>query len=174
MSKKRISIIVVIIVAVLLLAPLVVPKFVPWSGINCRHQEINIKTGQARYSRILWFIKISERVEDTPLSLVLQGETEDVANITPWHRVNTSSPGIHHSPHYMFHSAFGQAKDLELVLDMHNASELQRKDAAVGLLAIWQTSGNDSKAGTYLNELQRQLEQGDPADSSIASRSQSG
>jgi hypothetical protein len=169
MSQKRISIIVVIIVAVLLLAPLVVPKFVPWSGINCRHQEINIKTGQARYSRILWFIKISERVEDTPLSLVLHGETLNVNNIKPWHRVNTFSTGIHHSPHYIFHSAFGQARDLVLILDMHNSSELQRKDAVVGLLAIWQKSGNGSKAGTYLNELQRQLEQGDPADSSIAS-----
>jgi len=159
---------------VILLSVLIVPLFLPGPGINCRYQEINIKTGQARYSRILWFIKISEQVEDTPLSLTLQGEVVDVNNITAWHRVNTLSPGLRHSPHHVFHGAFAQAATLEAVLEMHNASELQRKDAAKGLLSIWQESGNYFAAHDYLNELDKKLEQIDPADSSIATRSQSG
>ena len=65
--KKRKTIIILISLLAVVLLPLVVPLFVPWSEINCRHQDINIKTGQARFSRILWFIKISEHVKDTPL-----------------------------------------------------------------------------------------------------------
>ena len=45
-SRKRVRQVVVTVVAVLLLGPLVVPLFSPWSAINCRNQDINIKTGQ--------------------------------------------------------------------------------------------------------------------------------
>lgn len=115
---KKLWILIGVFVAVLLLAPLVVPIFVPWSGINCQHQDINIKTGQASYSRSLWFVMISERIKDTPLSRALQGETVDVANINAWHRVNTFSPGIRHLPHYKFHSALYQARQMEMTTSM--------------------------------------------------------
>ena len=55
--KKRL-LIAIIPVAVLLAGPWVVPVVTPWSAINAACQEINIKTGQARYS---------------PLPLVCQG-----------------------------------------------------------------------------------------------------
>ena len=157
--KRKTIIAVILLTTALLLSPLLVPVFVPWSGINCRYQEINIKTGQARCSRLLWFTKISERIEDTPLSLTLQGEVVDVNNVAAWHRVNTFSPWLRHSPSHIFHGAFGQAASLEFICEMHNASELQRKDAVKGLLSKWQESGNDHAAGDYLNDLDRQLEQ---------------
>jgi len=55
------------ILACLILPPVVVPVFVPWSEINCRHDDINIKTGQGRYSRYIWFVKVSEKVIETQL-----------------------------------------------------------------------------------------------------------
>jgi hypothetical protein len=130
----------------------------PASEINCRHQDINIKTGQARDSRILWFVQIFQRIKDTPISLALQGDVVNVSNIESWHRVNTFSSRFHRSPHYAFHSAFEQASELTLILETHDASELQRKNAANGLLAAWQRAGNSSKARAYLRALDQQLE----------------
>ena len=155
MTKKRKALIAVSILAIVVF---LIPT---WSRIYCRHEDINVKTGQSRITRTLCMIKISQQINHTPLSLTLQGETVNVKNIKEWHPVNTFYWGRKYSPHYRFHGAFGQAKDLELILDMNNASELQRRDATVGLLAIWQKSGNDFEARTYLNELQQQLEQAD-------------
>ena len=90
--KKRL-LIAIIPVAVLLAGPWVIPTLTPWAAVNVHHEEINIKTGQARYSHKLWYIKVSERVEDTLFSKVLAGEAVDVADIEPWHMVNTFSPG---------------------------------------------------------------------------------
>lgn len=137
----------------LLLAPLVVPIFIPWSGINCRHQDINIKTGQARYSRSLWFVKVSERVEDTPLSVALQGETVDVADIKAWHRVNTFSPGVRHSPHYIFHSALHQAHQMNLFESLHELTPERKEGIAKSILTAWQQSGRDSGADELINKL---------------------
>ena len=159
MTKHKSAVAIILFTTAVLLSPLIVPVFVPWSGINCRHQEINIKTGQVRHSRFLWFVKMSERVKDTQLSLTLQGEVVDVDSIAAWHRVNTFSPGLRHSPHYIFHSAFGQAASLEVIFEMHNATERQRKDAVKGLLSQWQESGNDHAAEDYIHELDKQLEQ---------------
>lgn len=43
----------------LLLAPVIIPIFIPWPEINCWHEDINIKTGHARYTWCLWFVKVS-------------------------------------------------------------------------------------------------------------------
>ena len=153
MSKKRISIIVLIVAAVILLPPLLVPKVSPWSEINCCHQDINVKTGQARYSRLLWFITISQRIEDTPLSLALQGETVDVSTVEAWHRVNTFSPGIHHSPHYRYHGALFQAHQIEMI----DSDPKHQKEIARDILSAWQESGTYFGADRWLNKL---LEEG--------------
>jgi len=110
--KKR-WIVVIVIIAILFLAPLVVAIIFPWTGINCKHQDINIKTGQIRYTRSLWFMTISERVEETILSKAMEGHIVDVADIKPWHRVNTFSPYLNNSPHYIFHSALSQINQIK-------------------------------------------------------------
>ena len=151
MKKRRIMIGVAVVG--LLLAPLAVPIFFPWSEINCHHQDINIKTGQARYSRCLWFMKISERIEDTPLSIALKGETVDVTGIKPWHRVNTFSPGLGHSPHYIFHSALDQAHQMKFLEFLHELTPERKKEIAKAILTAWQQSGRDSGADNLINKL---------------------
>ena len=146
---KKLKIITGLAVASFLLAPWIVPFFVPWSGVNCRRSEINIKTGQARYSRSLWFVTISQRLTDTRLSLALQGETVDVADIEAWHRVSTTSPGVSHSPHYRFHGALHQSHMLELFPPQ------QQPEIAKATLTAWQASGDDSQAGSMLQELDK-------------------
>lgn len=142
-----------VVAAGLLLAPLIVPVFVPWSAINCQHQDINIKTGQARYSRCLWFVKISEETKDTPLSAALQGELVDVADIKPWHRVNTFSPGVHYSPHYVFHGALYQANQMNMICTLHDLAPERKREIAKTILALWQNTGRDSGAEEYIHRL---------------------
>jgi hypothetical protein len=157
MKVRRKWLVVVVSAGTALLAPLAVPVFIPWSDINSLHQDINIKTGQARYRRSVWFVTVSETIEETPISAALGGEPVDVGDIEGWHRVNTLSPGVvRHSPHYKFHSALHQAQDLNLIFEMLQPSAEQRREIAKTLLALWQMSGCDSGADEYLKELRQE------------------
>ena len=155
MKKRRVIIVTTVLAAALFVPPLLAPVFAPWSEMNCRHEEINIKTGQARYSRYLWFVKVAERVEDTPLSLALQGETVDVNTFPPWERVNTFSPGTHHSPHFRYHAALWQAHQMEMIATMHGLTAEQRRDAARAILTAWQKSGSYGAADDVLENLMK-------------------
>ena len=97
------------LLAVVLLVVTVVPFFFQWSPLNCWHEEVDITTGRIRRQWILLFVKVSESIEDTPLSeVVLKGQPP--SGTPQWHRVNTFSPGIHYSPHYRFHGAGHQIR----------------------------------------------------------------
>lgn len=144
---------IAIILAVVVLAPIVVPFVFPWTGINCKHADINIKTGQARYSRSLWFVRITSRIEDTPLSLALKGETVDVADIREWQRVVTLSPGVRHSPHYRFHGALHQAYDMGRLASKLEMGPERRRKIARTILTAWQESEHRWGAGEILDEL---------------------
>jgi len=152
-NKKRWKVFGVI-VAVLLLAPLLVPILLPWTGINCEHQEINIKTGQVRYTRSLWYITIFERVEDTVLSQAMKGEIIDAADIKPWHRVNTYSPYLKHSPHYIFHSALAQVNQIKQFAPIAKLTPVQKQQIAKEILTAWQQSGNDHGGDDIVSKVQ--------------------
>lgn len=147
--KRRLRI-AIIPAAVLLVGPWVIPFFVPWSGINYHAEEINIRTGQARYSRHLWYIRISQRVEDTILSRVLGGESVEAADIAPWHRVNTFALGLPYSPHCRFHGALAQAADVEMLFELLPPDSERRKQIARDILRLWQTTGSYYGVNRYL------------------------
>ncbi len=139
------------------LAPIVVPIFVPWSGINRQHQEINIKTGQARNSRQLWYLTISEQIADTPLSLALQGETVETAEAgmagdDAWRPVNTFSPGVGHSPHYNFHSALHQAQEVQVLDSVLSFAPEEKRELARAILTSWQQTGSYFAADELLEK----------------------
>jgi len=146
--KSRPSIVwtIVFLWLAIALLPVIVPVFFPWSEINCRHEEINIKTGQARFTRKIWFLSFGERLEDTELSLAMKGMRVDVANIGEWQRVNTFSPGLNHSPNYLFHGAFAQAGRVAVVEEAGEA----RFNLARELLANWQETGDDSRGNELI------------------------
>jgi len=154
---KKLWIPIGLLVAVFLLPPLVVPFFFPWTAINCRHEDINIKTGQARYSRSLWFVTVSERIEDTALSRILQGETVDAAHVEAWHRVNTFSPGFRHSPHYRFHAALHQARQVGKIDATLDISPDRKKEIATQILTTWQTTESTKKADEYIDDVWKEL-----------------
>ncbi|MHC4170370.1 MAG: hypothetical protein ACYSWQ_25795 [Planctomycetota bacterium] len=149
-TRKRLCIVLGVALAGVVLPPVVVPFFKPWTQINCRHEDINIKTGQARYSRYLWFVKISEEIVDTPISVALGGEVIDVANIRPWHHVNTFSPGLRHSPHYSLHGALVQADQMEKVALLAQLGSDEKRDMAENILKLWQEGKGDFPADDYL------------------------
>ena len=152
MKKKWIVLIAV--TAILFFAPLAMPIIFPWTGINCRHQDINIKTGRVRNTRSLWYITILEKVEDTVLSEAMKGNIVDVADIKPWHRVNTFSPYLNYSPHYIFHSALSQVNQIKQFAPIAKLTPKQKQEIAREILLAWQKSGNDQGADKIVSRLQ--------------------
>ena len=138
---KRVCSWLVISLLVLIAAVVVVPTFIPWTPINCTQQDVDIRTGRIRYSRYLAYCKVSERVEESALSRVLPREM--VEGVKPeWEPVNTFSPGLHHSPHYRFHGAFGQIRDIEILWEAGKVDESTRRKIASHVLAHWQFHGS--------------------------------
>jgi hypothetical protein len=167
---KTVQLMLAVALAVIVLPPLVVPVFVPWSAINCEEQEINIQTGQARYSRRLWFVRIPERVEETALSRVLDGETVKVEDAEAWHLVNTFSPGDRHSPHYSFHGALFQAGEFGTLQQVYGLDKADAAKLAREVLARWQTSGSDFAGGSLLEEKMVELQKAGAAAAGVGTQ----
>ena len=150
--KKKLLIIGLSVLAFLFLLPFVVLCFNPWSEILCRHEEINIKTGQVRYSRYVYFLKITEWVEDTCLSDYVEIPSDETT-ASFWRRVNSFSPLASHSPHYSFHSALAQVHQLQTAVSLEVLTEPEKKRIVEGLLENWQDSDDYHSAGDYLDSV---------------------
>ncbi|HHY86082.1 MAG TPA: hypothetical protein GYA07_11215 [Verrucomicrobia bacterium] len=126
--------------------------FFAWSPVNCWHYDVDIRSGRVRYTRYLLFAQVAQRVEETALSKALQ--PEDLAGVQPdWHRVAAFSPGVHHSPHYTFHSALGQMRELEMIWRTGGFTPAARRASARQVLRLWQRHGHDGSAQEYLRAL---------------------
>lgn len=126
--------------------------FLPWSPINCRHEEVDILSGRIRHTRYLLFYRIENRVEDSPVTKALLHE--DLPPRAPeWHRVNTFSPNGRISPHYSYHGAIAQIRELQLCWDSGKFTREARRKSARRLLLLWQQSGGDDAAKPYLRAL---------------------
>jgi hypothetical protein len=167
---KTVRLMLAVALAVIVLPPLVVPVFVPWSAINCEEQDINIQTGQARYSRRLWFVRISERVEDTAISRALDGETVKVADAEAWHRVNTFSPGGGYSPHYRYHGALHQVGEFRSLQQVYGLDKTDAARLAREVLARWQTSGSDFAGGSLLEAKMVELHEAGAAAAAVGAQ----
>ncbi|MFH1021961.1 MAG: hypothetical protein V1809_01065 [Planctomycetota bacterium] len=154
-----------LLVACMILVPMVVPMFHPWTELNFRHEEINIKTGQAHYTRYLWYVKISDEFRDTPLSVALQGERVDVEEMPFWWRVNTFSPGIPNSPHYFFHGALHQAYWFQQISESFQLPSEKRREIAKGILVSWQKNRNYHDADRYLQRVWEEYWKAEASDS---------
>lgn len=132
----------------LIALPFVVPVFHPGSDINSIQQEINIHNGKARFSRKIWYVPYGERIEETALSTALEGESFIFKDIKPWHRVNTFSPGLGHSPHHRFHGALNQASLFGMLKNL--LTDVQKKEIAQEILRLWQIEGDYHRASEYI------------------------
>lgn len=139
-------------VVTLLGAPFLVPLFSPWSRINCRQQEIDLRSGLQRNTFFLYWIPIHRRIRDTGLSLELP-PAEQKPGQHHWVPVNTFGPYVRNSPHYAYHSALHQVELLAMIWDDLHLDPTQRRETAGKLLHQWQTTGSDSSADGYLSKL---------------------
>ena len=123
--------------------------FVAWSTINCRHQDIDINTGRIRHQRYLVGICVSEHIEDSSISRQLQ-----LSETAPdWRRVNTFSPLVGHSPHYIFHSGIAQTRKLEMIWQLAAFTPAAKKRASREVLRLWQTGQHDDAADDFIDAL---------------------
>lgn len=122
--------------------------FFPWSPINCERQDIDIQTGRVRYTRYFLFMQLSRRVQDSSITATL--DPQSLRDQPEWRRVNTFSPGVRHSPHYAFHGAFFQVRQLELIWKVGKFSDAAKRASAQRILDLWQQAGSDEAAKAYI------------------------
>jgi hypothetical protein len=124
----------------------------PWSPVNCWHYDVDIHSGRIRYIRVIAFLPIQKRIDPSALSNALH--PEDVRGSEPdWRRALTLSPGIHHSPHYIFHSAISQIRELEIDWQLGDFTPAARRASAKRVLQLWQHGQRDDEAKPYLRAL---------------------
>ncbi len=136
--------------------------FFAWSPLNCWHYDVDIRTGRIRYTRYLLFAQVVQRVEDSTLSKALQ--PEDLAGGQPnWQRVHTLSPNVRNSPHYIFHGAMLQIRELDLIWRAGEFTPAARQSSAKRVLQLWQQSQSDDSVRPYLQALSEIAFRGDSA-----------
>jgi hypothetical protein len=151
MSKRIRNIVLGLLVLLVVSAALVVvvvPIFMSWTKLNCSDQELDINSGRLRFSRYVLFFRVSQRIEDSPLTKALPADL--LRHDAEWHMVNRFSPGVRHSPHYAFHGGIHQIRTLENTWQMLNLAPHVRQRTASHVLALWKHSGGDSLAGDYI------------------------
>ena len=123
----------------------------PWSPLNCRHEEIDINSGRVRYTRMLFYIEVSQRVEETWLSencpVSLRTTREN------WRRVNTFSPGVRHSPHYHYHAALAQLSVIRRAEVLVPFTANARREVARRVISDWRIGMGTSAADQYVHDL---------------------
>lgn len=127
-------------------------------GWNCTKDEINIITGQGRHSRYIAFIRVSQETYDTAISRVLPNPVRQTG-VAVWHPVNTFAPPTrHYSPHYRFHGALHQAKEVELLFKVLNPTKERQAQIAEEILRAWQNNRGDDGATDMLMKLWKETE----------------
>jgi hypothetical protein len=150
---KKCLIYVSISVLVLIAFIGILPRFFPWTPVNCWTYEVDIYTGRIRYTRYFCFIQVKRYIVESAISQALRAE-DYIPNGPEWHAVLTLSPGIHNSPHYVFHSAMNDIKRLEGTWQCGRFTFEARRQSAKRIITLWQESKNDSKAGKYIFDLE--------------------
>ena len=148
-SLARIAVLLLAGTAILGIAPIVIFQiYDPWSKVCCKVYEINIKTGQMRISRYLYFRVLWHEVRDTPLSIALGGESIEVVAIEPWHEISVFSPSSpHSSPLCLFHNAGLLISQFDSACKRQHLTKEEKRRIAEGILTRWQ---EDGRSITYI------------------------
>lgn len=134
--------------------------FFPWSGVNCLEDEIDINSGRIRKTFYLLWVPVQRSVTDSALTKAVAPETGSGSK-ADWQPVVTLSPGLHYSPHYRFHGAIHQIRELELCWEAGKMTAAARRETAKNVLHLWRQTGRYHRAGEYIEsvwELARQAE----------------
>lgn len=126
--------------------------FVQWSRLNCSHEDIDINSGRVRTRHFLLGFCVSESVEESDFSRVASSDTVDSS--PAWHRVNTFSPMVHYSPHYRYHAAIWQAREIEQLRHFAEFTPEAKRRMARDVLSIWQWEEGYYPVNDYLTRVE--------------------
>lgn len=124
----------------------------PWSRLNNEEQELDLLSGRARFTRYFFYCKISQEVRETPLSEVLDSSHNNNGT-ERWVKVNVFQPGGSHSPHFIYHGAFAQTRQLANYWEIDNFTPSARAKSARQLLKVWRDGGSYHAADSYFENL---------------------
>ncbi len=145
------------LLAAILVVPLwVIPFFVPWTELNCRHDSIDVVAGRYRRERYLLGLRVADTVSETDLSRRyrrLVGEPPRPV----WKRTGTYSPWYRNSPHYIYHEALWAAGNLSRCLEQGSFTPDAERAAVVGFLGLLEGGRGDHDAGEYAFAVCRML-----------------
>ncbi len=112
----------------------------PWSGVNCWQDDIDITSGRIRYTRYLLWMPVQRSVKDSALTTAVAAPATATSR-PAWQPVVTLSPGFHNSPHYRYHGAINQIRDLEICWEFGWMTLAARAETARQVLRLWQQTG---------------------------------
>jgi hypothetical protein len=135
-----------VVVAVLTLAALAP------AVVTCRQEDINIKTGRARYSRYVFSLRVSEVLKDTPLSVARAGQVIDATSIQAWRPVHTFPLESTISPTRRLSAALVQADEIRMLAEIYYLTADPQNEIAPKVLTLWQTGGDCRTTGKYRHE----------------------
>jgi hypothetical protein len=150
-SRRTLALAAVVATPVALLSLSLLGLF-PWSGVNCWENEVDIQSGRIRYTRYLLWLPIDQSIHNSALTEALSAE-ERTDTHAEWHPVVTLSPRVHHSPHYRFHAALFQIRELELCWDYGKFTPAARRASGNRILQLWRETGSDSRAKEYIRAI---------------------
>ena len=141
-----------IVLALLVALPFIVPLFSSWSRINVTESEIDLLSGRVRRTVYLYWLNVGESYYDTPLSKELHNGQLCNSEGT-WVPYGSSGIYVKHSPHYAYHGALFQAKQLEMIWVMNETETSQRKKQGSELLGLWRSNNSDEEGGDYIRNI---------------------
>jgi hypothetical protein len=122
-----------------------------WARLCCEFDDVDINTGQIRCTRYLLYCKVSERIEDSILTRTI-GQFPDGVE-ADWRRVNAFPLGRRYSPHYAYHGAISQIRQVELTWQLCSFSDEAKRHMARTILDKWQSDRSDFGAGRYISDV---------------------
>jgi hypothetical protein len=151
LMRRRIGCLIVFLVAVLIwVVGLGCWPVLIWSPLNCWCDDIDINSGRIRYRHYLVGLLVRSSIEETELSRLAVAEGKEEP--PDWHTSNTFSPFVHHSPHYTYHGASSQVRQLEMMWGCAPFTVAAKRQIARNILLLWQRDRDYHSVGQYLNE----------------------
>jgi hypothetical protein len=131
---------------------LVLSYLFPWSGLNTWREDIDINSGRLSETRVILFVSVRQRVEETWVSKAID------APLGPadWRTTHVFGPGRRVSPNYRIGSSLAQLREVEKLLVYDSSDFSAREELARCLLEAWQ-QGSPAAGDPFIEAYSQQV-----------------
>jgi hypothetical protein len=144
-------VIAVVIIGVWLIGPRL-PKLLIWTRWSCTHEWFDVTAGQIKVEDWAYFRKRGETIKDSPFTELyreLIGEPPD----PDWRLMNTFSPGVRHSPHYIYHTVYVDVVYILRLFDHAEFKEEAKREIIQTVARMWPEEDHWSLTRDYLEAI---------------------